>query len=104
MTKVLDRGSEWGANRLYNDWGECGPEADRDGTYKKLGNLVVGEWDRLVIEAGGQASWIPYTSEVVGPIDEEEIDYAALREEAYAAVRGLWTDGEIDPVKLEEIK
>ena len=103
-TTTFDRGSEWSKDRLYDGWGDCGEgpngeKCDYKATYEKIGNMVVDEFHRLVQAAGGRATWIPYTSELIGPIDEDiEINYTGLRDEACETIWQEWNDGDIDPV------
>lgn len=116
-TTVLARGSDWGifANHgVYANWGECGDGADFDKTYKMLGDLVIDRFHALCAENDIHAVWSPYTSEVIGDIDQnldekfpEDSDgngvLDQLRIQAAEEIWGKWTNGEIEPVMTVNI-
>lgn len=102
-TTVLTRGSDWGifANHgVYANWGDCDGDVNYDATYKKLGDMVVSRFHELCRNQEINASWIPYTSEVIGDIDQTFDDglLDELREQASAEIWEKWTNGDIDPV------
>lgn len=104
-TTVLTRGSDWSEITLNDGWGECGDErADECKTYEMLGAKVSNRFDDLCEERGIHAYWYPYTSEVIGNINQniEEGLLDELRVKARTEIWDAWCNGEIDPILRDE--
>jgi len=105
-TTVIARGSDWGifANHgVYANWGDIDGDANYDATYKMLGDMVVARFEELCREKNIHASWTPYTSEVIGDIDQDLEDgiLDELRQQASNEIWQKWTDGDIEPIMNE---
>lgn len=102
-TTVIARGSDWGIfgnHGVFANWGDCGDGANEDATYKMLGNMVVARFEELCRDEDIHASWNPYTSEVIGNINQDIEDgkLDELRDQATEEIWEKWANGDIEPV------
>ena len=109
-TRTVARGSDWGifANHgVYADWGDCGDGADSNATYTMLGDMVANRFNEIARENNCPVTWIPQTSEVIGPANldlgyEGENKLDEWRRQATEEIATRWNDGDIEPVMLGE--